>query len=256
MLHMQAQMQTMPPPIGLTASASIFAVFSILLWLTVRAVIPWLRDAFGVLPIIGWYISGTAFVLIPILLYGCAMARLELPKHSPDALKKRLRLHSMDRGDVIWVIGGLLAITTASAMILALARYINPNFRPSPWFLQRAPGLHAWVFAAWIPLFVSNILGEELCWRGYLLPRQEERFGRVAWLSNGILWCLFHWEFRLAGYVDVVADHTTLTVDRAAAAKHMGRDYHSRRLQCGWVYRRGGRSRRLAERPCPGITAE
>src|SRR5215813_383076 len=122
MPHMQTQTQTMPPPIGLTASASVFAVFSILLWLTVRAVIPWLRDTFGVLPIIGWYISGTAFVLVPILLYGCAMAWRELPEHSPGAVKKRLRLHSMDRGDVIWVIGGLLAITTASAVILALGR--------------------------------------------------------------------------------------------------------------------------------------
>jgi membrane protease YdiL (CAAX protease family) len=195
MLHMQAQMQTMPPPIGIIASASAFAVFSILLWLTVKDVIPWLRDTFGVLPIIGWYISGTALVLVPILLYGCAMAWRELPEHSPGALKKRLRLHSMDRRDVIWVIGGLLAITTATAVILTLARYINPNFRPSPWFLQHAPGLHAWVFAAWVPLFVSNILSEELCWRGYLLPRQEKRFGRTAWLSNGILWWLFHWSF-------------------------------------------------------------
>jgi membrane protease YdiL (CAAX protease family) len=193
--HVQAHMQTTPPPIGLTASALIFAVFSILLWLVVRAVIPWLRDTSGVLPIIGWYISGTAFVLVPLLLYGCAMAWRELPKQSLGALKERLRLHSMKRDDVIWSIGGLLAITTASAVILALARYINPNFRPSPWFLQHAPGLHAWVFAAWIPLFLSNILGEELCWRGYLLPRQEERFGRAAWLLNGILWCLFHWSF-------------------------------------------------------------
>ena len=62
---MQTQMQAMPPPIGLTASTSIFAVFSILLWLTVRVVIPWLRDAFGVLPIIGWYVSGTALYSFP-----------------------------------------------------------------------------------------------------------------------------------------------------------------------------------------------
>src|SRR5271154_4703789 len=192
---MQTQMQAMPPPIGLTASTSIFAVFSILLWLTVRVVIPWLRDAFGVLPIIGWYVSGTAFVLVPILLYGCAMAWRELPGHGLSALKKRLRLNPMDRGDVIWVLGGLFAITTATAVILALARYVSPSFRPSPWFLQHTPGLHAWVFAAWIPLFVSNILGEELCWRGYVLPRQEARFGRAAWLPNGILWCLFHWSF-------------------------------------------------------------
>src|SRR5262249_23210681 len=192
---MKAQMQAMPPPIGLITSASIFAVFSILLWLTVRTVIPCLRDAFGILPIIGWYISGTALVLVPILLCGCAMAWRELPEHSLDAWRKRLRLASMDCNDVIWVIGGLLAIATASGVIVALARYIAPNFLPSPWLLQPTPGLHAWVFAAWIPLFVSNILGEELCWRGYLLPRQEARFGRAAWLSNGILWWLFHWSF-------------------------------------------------------------
>jgi membrane protease YdiL (CAAX protease family) len=195
LLLMRTQTEAMPPPIGLTASASIFAVFSILLWLTVRAVIPWLRDAFGVLPILAWFISGTAFVLVPILLYGCAMAWRELPKRSPSALKERLRLNPLDRGDVIWIIGGLFAITTASAVIMALARYIDPSFRPSPWFLQHAPGLHPWLFAAWIPLFVSNILGEELCWRGYVLPRQEARFGRAAWLPNGILWCLFHWCF-------------------------------------------------------------
>ena len=142
---------------------------------TVRVVIPWLRDAFGVLPIIGWYVSGTAFVLVPILLYGCAMAWRELPRHGPSALKKRLRLKSMGRGDVIWVLGGLFAITTATAVIMALARYVIPTFRPSPGFLQHTPGLHAWVFAAWIPLFLSNILGEVLCWRGYVLPRQEAR---------------------------------------------------------------------------------
>ncbi len=58
----------------------------------------------------------------------------------------------MGRGDVIWVLGGLFAITTATAVILALVRYVNPSSCPSPWFLQHTPGLHAWVFAAWIPL--------------------------------------------------------------------------------------------------------
>lgn len=187
------QDEAAPPPMGLIASTSIFGAFSILLWLTVAALIPWLRDAFGILPIIGWYISGTALVLVPILFFGCVMAWRELPKHGPGALRRRLRLKAMDRGDVIWAIGGLFAIATASAAILALARYIDSSFRPSPWFLLQPHGRHAWVFAAWIPLFISNILGEELCWRGYVLPRQEARFGRAAWLPNGILWCLFHW---------------------------------------------------------------
>ena len=30
---------------------------------------------------------------------------------------------------------------------------------------------------------------------GYVLPRQEAVMGRLAWLGNGIPWCLFHWSF-------------------------------------------------------------
>src|SRR5262245_60250763 len=113
MLLMQSQMQAVPP-IGLLASASIFGAFSILLWLTVIAVIPWLRDAFDIFPIIAWYVSGTALVLVPILLCGCVMAWRELPRRGLGSLRKRLRLNEINRGDVIWAIGGLLAIVTGT----------------------------------------------------------------------------------------------------------------------------------------------
>ena len=133
MLLMQSQMMQSVPPIGLTASTSIFGAFSIVLWLTVIAVIPWLRDAFGISPIIAWYVSGTALVLVPLLLCGFVMAWRELPMRDRGLLRKRLRLNEIGRGDLIWAIGGLLAIVTATVAILALARYIDPSFRPSPW---------------------------------------------------------------------------------------------------------------------------
>lgn len=37
-----------------------------------------------------------------------------------------------------------------------------------------------------------NIFGEELWWRGYVLPRQEKHFGKYAWIIHGLLWTLFH----------------------------------------------------------------
>lgn len=48
-----------------------------------------------------------------------------------------------------------------------------------------------------IPLYFAiylffNIAGEELFWRGYILPRQEAQHGRYAWLIHGLLWNLFH----------------------------------------------------------------
>src|SRR4051812_7639570 len=156
---MQAQTEATPPPIGLAASTSMFGAFSILLWLAIMAAIPWLRDAFGISPIIGWYVSGTAFVLIPILIFGCLMAWRELPKRGLSSLRKRLRLNAMNRGDVIWTIGGLFAIATATAAILTLARYTDPSFRPSPWFLLQPLGWPAWVFCGMDSIVRQQYLG-------------------------------------------------------------------------------------------------
>jgi len=192
---MKTMRQTQPPPMGIVLSAVLFGAFSLLLWLTLSAVIPWLHDTFGIPPIIGWYVSGPAFVLLPILLFGVLMAWWELPTRNLGQLRQRLRLRAMGDGDIAWATGGLFTIAFASAVILALAHHLDPSFRPSPEFLRQAPRWHVWVFAAWIPLFVCNIVGEELCWRGYVLPRQEAALGSVAYLPNGIMWCLFHWSF-------------------------------------------------------------
>jgi len=180
---------------GIVSSAVLFGTFSVLLWITLVAVIPWLHDTFGISPIVGWYVSGPAFVLLPLLIFGVLMAWRELPTRNLAQLCKRLRLSALGGGDIAWAIGGLLMISIASVLILALARHLDPNFRPSPEFLRQPPGWHAWVFVAWIPLFITNIVGEELCWRGYVLPRQEAALGSAAWLLNGIMWCLFHWSF-------------------------------------------------------------
>jgi membrane protease YdiL (CAAX protease family) len=192
---MSPEKQSIPAPMGLLTTTMVFGVFSLLLWLTLVAAIPWMRDAFGVPPIIGWYLSGTLLVLLPILIFGSVMAWQELSVQRLSEWRKRLRLVPMSSGDVIWAIVGLLVISIASAAILGLARYLDPGFQPSPWFLAQSAGWHVWVFAAWIPLFITNILAEELCWRGYVLPRQEAAMGRLAWLGNGIPWCLFHWSF-------------------------------------------------------------
>ena len=181
------------PPMGLAATAMVFGFFSLSLWFTVAALIPWLRDVYGIPPIFGWYLSGTVVVLAPLLIFGSAMAWRELPAPTLSEWRRRLRLGPINRGDAVWTIVGLLVIVIASAAVLALALHLDPSFKPSASFLAQSPGWSLSVFAAWIPLFVTNILGEELCWRGYVLPRQESTWGRAAWLGNGIPWCLFHW---------------------------------------------------------------
>ena len=38
----------------------------------------------------------------------------------------------------------------------------------------------------------NTVLGEELLFRGYLLPRMQGVFGRADWLANGALFALYH----------------------------------------------------------------
>ena len=86
----------------------VFGFFSLSLWLTVAVVIPWLRDSYGISPIFGWYLSGTVVVLAPILIFGSAMAWLELPAPTLSEWRRRLRLLPINRGDALWAIVGLL----------------------------------------------------------------------------------------------------------------------------------------------------
>ena len=45
-----------------------------------------------------------------------------------------------------------------------------------------------WLLPFWAVWIVFGVLGEELVWRGYLLPRHEATYGKWAWLVNGALW--------------------------------------------------------------------
>ena len=65
------------------------------------AVIPWLRYAFDVPPIIAWFLNRTVLVLLPILIFGGVMVWRELPVQRLSEWQKRLRLVRMNRGDVI-----------------------------------------------------------------------------------------------------------------------------------------------------------
>ena len=38
----------------------------------------------------------------------------------------------------------------------------------------------------------NTVLGEELLFRGLLLPRMQGAFGRLDWVANGVLFALYH----------------------------------------------------------------
>ncbi|WP_416840436.1 CPBP family intramembrane glutamic endopeptidase [Haloferax sp. DFSO52] len=74
------------------------------------------------------------------------------------------------------------------AVLPPLLDPLTPVDVPPSAFMGMPLAGNLWIVPFWILAFVVNIAGEELLWRGYLLPRQEAVFGRWAWLLNGILW--------------------------------------------------------------------
>ena len=198
-----------PRPIGWAESIATFGFFSILLWLAIHVGIDWLRHTFGLSIMISWFISGTLIALLPMIVYTLFMVRREGAISLHD-FAEHLRMKGLHTADARWVIGGLIGMAVASAVLIGIARVLDPRFLPIPPFMEVPSGNLFWIFLGWIPLFVCNILGEELLWRGYLLPRQELVFGKSAWLVNALLWLLYHWSINLPAMVGIVP--TTLIV--------------------------------------------
>ncbi len=196
-------------PIGLIESIATFGFFSILLWLAIYVGIDWLHQTFDLPVMISWFIAGTFVALLPMILYVVIMVRREGADRLSD-FATRLRLKRLDAADVKAVIGGLVAVVIASAAIIIIARIIDPNFLPKPPFMEVPSGNLIWVVVGWIPLFICNIVGEELLWRGYLLPRQQQSFGKLAWITNAILWLLYHWAIGLPTMIVILP--TTLII--------------------------------------------
>jgi membrane protease YdiL (CAAX protease family) len=196
-------------PIGLIESIAIFGFFSVLLWLAVYVGIDWLRQTFGFPTMLSWFISGTLVALLPMVVYTIVMVRREGANNLGDYAKS-LRIKRLQAGDLKWAVGGLVAVAISTGLVFGIARLVDPKFLPTPPFMEVPDINPLWIFLGWIPLFISNIVGEELLWRGFLLPRQEMVFGGSAWLLNALLWLLYHWSTGLPTMLMILP--TTLIV--------------------------------------------
>ncbi len=119
--------------------------------------------------------------------------------------KSRYRLYAVKGRTWIWVAGlftfGIAAsfgLSFTGKWLASFPLFTPPNFLPSEINPLSAaiPGtfmgtsVHGqWGYAvAYFLGWLCNILGEELLWRGFMLPRQEVSYGRWAWLVHGVLW--------------------------------------------------------------------
>ncbi|MFC0682791.1 lysostaphin resistance A-like protein [Lysobacter korlensis] len=99
--------------------------------------------------------------------------------------------------------GGRLWLLLVPLVLLVYAREELPKL-PAPDgrdlgdFLQSTIGQEffsgnwTWFALVLVMQLFNTVLGEELLFRGLLLPRMEGVFGRRDWLANGVLFALYH----------------------------------------------------------------
>jgi membrane protease YdiL (CAAX protease family) len=100
------------------------------------------------------------------------------------------------RGGRVWLVVVPLMIAFAAEELVPVVGL--PGGRDLAEFLQSDAG-HSLFGGAWgwfalmAAMFVFNtVLGEELLFRGYLLPRMNGVFGRRDWIANGVLFGVYH----------------------------------------------------------------
>jgi uncharacterized protein len=100
------------------------------------------------------------------------------------------------RGGKVWLVVPVLVVALAAEQLVP--GLDMPGGRDLGEFLESDVG-HSLLAGAWgwfavmAAMFVFNtVLGEELLFRGYLLPRMNGVFGRRDWLANGVLFAVYH----------------------------------------------------------------
>jgi uncharacterized protein len=89
----------------------------------------------------------------------------------------------------------IVAVTAVNELIPTFAAPENRDFATlvgsdaGQAFLDGAWGWYALLLAMFL---FNTVLGEELLFRGYLLPRMNGAFGRADWVANGLLFTGYH----------------------------------------------------------------
>ena len=183
--------------VGLIKSLLIFGIASGILLLETQFLIPYLSNRTGCEPVIFWFIVAGLGLFLPMLICSGLILRNEGIKIDKQAWQDRLRFKKMNITDWLWTIGAIIVIGISSFVIMHLLELLTGKVENHTAFMAFEPLTpdRYWILLLWLPYWILNIMGEEILWRGVLLPKQEIVFGKSTWLINGVLWGIFHIAF-------------------------------------------------------------
>jgi membrane protease YdiL (CAAX protease family) len=191
-------------PMSLWISLALFGIPGVFIYWGMYSGVPWLAEhgvpmevAFALLSV-----TGVILLIVSLIAY-----RLDGYAWNWKEFRDRFRLHAFRGKEWLWVVGVFLVCTVSDEALQVIGKwmatipffappdYLPPMFHPlkevvfPPTEFLGAPLKGNWgILALWLPLTLVSMVGEEFMWRGYILPRQELRFGRWAWVVNGLMW--------------------------------------------------------------------
>jgi len=201
-------------PISLASVFGIYSLSCVVILMGVYLIIPKLVGM-GIPFFIGYLV---AFQTIPFIILFMQMLYLYGREGNSMHLNifiQRMRLDFHWKfiliGFAVFVFGLITYVPLQSVTKVFAATWL---FAPPGWFPADLHPLKASIpgefmgFSMygkiWIPFvyligWFFNIFGEELLFRGFVLPRQELKYGKFAWLVHGLLWNAWHvfWRWQM-----------------------------------------------------------
>lgn len=185
--------------LGLAGSFAIYISAALLMFVMTAYLIPWLSNTTGQETILFWFIVGGLGIFAPLLVTAYLILKSEGYRLTQNTWRDRLRFRKITGKDILWTAGGLVVVSVLSMSLMDLLKLFLGEFDHSPPFMSFEPLTRGryWLLIVWAPYWILNIMGEEILWRGVMLPRQEAAFGKYTWLIHGTGWALFHVAFGL-----------------------------------------------------------
>ena len=193
-------MNTELKPISTLYSAVLFGIPAIVFIVICRVLVPLLDQHYGLHPALSWFIGGL-LIFVPLFFLAIHLALKDGFQTKVEILT-RFRIKKMTARDWKFTLNGLLLIFLFTGLIMGISKILYlkfgiPEIETTPSFMKFEPfhGKERLLLFVWLVMFFFNIFGEELMWRGYILPRQEMNSGNKAWIFNALFWFIFHFAF-------------------------------------------------------------
>ena len=193
--------------IGIINSLLLFLMPGLLFWFHMKWSVPLLANIWPLSSYATWLIVGTFFLFLPLFLLTLVLMKMDGYILDKKNILNRLRIKKMKSKDWGWIFGGLLIAALLAGgiayflTILPLGIDVSDLKDISPIETSSLIGMERFFLLLLPVFFFFNYVGEEILWRGYILPRQEVNFGGYAWLINGLLHIVFHMGFGITAMI-------------------------------------------------------